>query len=693
MDFRPTGAWRKRTAAIRGMRRSLVRSGELSLLNARTAFGGAARVTGSYQVPVVLIRPMNVAEPYLPAAYQDLFFSPAPATRPYSLKTFYEQLSNGNITLDGTVLGWVVADSSDTYYEAGCKGIFCSAGLARLGLMLTGALNDLPSVDWRQFDNDGPDGIPDSGDDDGVVDFVAFVQPEVGGECGGSNIWSHRYTISGLTGGSPYVTTVDWAGHPGEKIKIDDYTIQGGVGGTTACDPAAIMPIGTVAHETGHAFGLPDLYNTDLTASMGVGEWSLMGSGNYTRPYSPSRYDAWSLLELGWVAVDTIRTNGTITLNPVSSADTVLLIRVPLTDEFFLLENRQALESDSAQMDPSYARAKSPGLLVWHIDQGQVDAHGFNGDNRVNAVSPPGVALVQSDGRNDLLNGANRGDRSDSWPGSLNRSRFSLTTAPAAVDNQGAYAGFILDSIRLATPGTPGPVTFRYTRRAPSVFAAARQGPNILVNGAAVNRLVDAFPAGDVIALDVPTIQLDSSGQGRYTFAGWSNAGARTQSFISGASPDTVIAAFSAEFQARYAIAGAGTGTVAVDSAGDFGPGVFLAEHDTVTFTATASLGSTFVRWSGDTSTTNRKLRLPMARGYAVTATFAAPVTVTLEQAVAVILGTGSLTAQQVQFLDDSGNRNGAYDLGDLLAYMDAHGLAPAPGPIARSPAPPRNVR
>ena len=85
--------------------------------------------------------------------------------------------------------------------------------------------------------------------------------------------------------------------------------MQSALGGSTACDVLAPMPIGTVAHETGHTFGLPDLYDTELNSSLatqGIGEWGLMGSGNYARPYSPSRYEAWSLFEMGWVAVDTL---------------------------------------------------------------------------------------------------------------------------------------------------------------------------------------------------------------------------------------------------------------------------------------------------------------------------------------------------------------------------------------------------
>ena len=56
-----------------------------------------------------------------------------------------------------------------------------------------------------------------------------------------------------------------WAGHPGQFLKVDSYTMQSAVGGIHRLRPASLMPIGTVAHETGHAFGLPDLYDTDLS--------------------------------------------------------------------------------------------------------------------------------------------------------------------------------------------------------------------------------------------------------------------------------------------------------------------------------------------------------------------------------------------------------------------------------------------
>ncbi len=66
-----------------------------------------------------------------------------------------------------------------------------------------------PLVDFSQFDNDGPDGIPDSGDDDGVVDALFVVHAEPGRETTGSDndihsqAWSmaNPLTVDGVTAG------------------------------------------------------------------------------------------------------------------------------------------------------------------------------------------------------------------------------------------------------------------------------------------------------------------------------------------------------------------------------------------------------------------------------------------------------------------------------------------------------------
>ncbi|HXI21114.1 MAG TPA: M6 family metalloprotease domain-containing protein, partial [Gemmatimonadales bacterium] len=447
LDFRPQGVWRVASERVRSARRQLLSRGRVAALNAPG--GGSVRVAGRFILPVIPITFANVAAPYPPADYQQVLFSPAPAPSAYSVTTYYREVSRGSVRIDGQVFGWVTADSSDTYYEDGCNGVGvlqpCPHGGVRFGELLLEALaaSDTGQVDWGRFDNDGPDGIPNSGDDDGVVDLVLFLQSEVDGACGTDHLWAHRYDMAAWNGGSGYVTRSprrDATGQPipGQFIQIRDYTLQSAVGGPLACADNGIMPIGTVAHEIGHGFGLPDLYDTNLRGpapTQGIGEWGLMGSGNYSLPYSPSGYDAWSLAELGWVTVDTVPTSGTVTLDPVQLSDTVLSASVPNSNEYFLFANRQAYGSDTAQLNPACQFrtrlcGKAPGLLIWHIDPDQIAAHGFRRDNRVNSGPIHGVALVQADGRDDLdqPGGSNRGDPGDPWPGATGATSYGPGT-------------------------------------------------------------------------------------------------------------------------------------------------------------------------------------------------------------------------------------------------------------------------
>ena len=700
-DFRREGAWRKRVAAVRASRHQLLRAHAFSALNpSAISSTSGQRVTGRMIIPVIPIAFTNAPAPYPVSQYEDLFFSSAPAGRPYSLKTFYEQLSNGNITVEGQVFPWTTADTTDAYYEDGCNGIGVLAPcperpVSRFGQLLLRTLDVVSqgpgsASAWSPFDNDGPDGQPNSGDDDGFVDFVTFLQADRDGACPNSpHIWAHRFVIRAWNGGSPYVTRTPWAGHPGQFIKVDDYIMQSAVGGATACDGTSIMPIGTVAHETGHAFGLPDLYDTDLSsalATQGIGEWGLMGSGNYARPYSPARFEAWSLFELGWVAVDTLTSGREVQLGPVASSDTVLYLPVPGTDEFYLFENRQAQESDTAQMNPAFgAREKSPGLLVWHIDQGQVEDHGFDGDNRVNVGPIHGVALVQADGRNDLRQPGtgNRGDKGDAFPGSTGNTTLCRLTSPAATDNQGEFARFCLNQISQLSPG--GRMAFRYVSWR-SVFAANKPGASIRVNGSLVGRLEEFFPPGAAIALDVDSTQVSDSARTRFDFLAWSDGGARTHTVTAREIPDTIIAQLSVAHRLRVAVQGASAAAVSAEVSGDIGAGVYLSEGAQVALRAEPQPGTVFAGWTGDTTMSRDTVSLVMQHPFDLMANFVAVREVSVPHAAEALFGTGALDQGDVIYLDAVGNRNGVYDLGDFLAASDRSQTA-ASGQVALSQA------
>jgi M6 family metalloprotease-like protein len=678
-DFATNGGWRLRAGQVMAQRASLLQGRVLARLN-DGGIGGLA-VRGTFFIPVLPIAFKDVAPPFPSPQYQDLFFSPAPVGRPWSVKTYYTEQSRGNILLDGEVFDWVRVDSSAAYYQDGCNGIGVVAACpsrarSRMADLLIAALDSVShgvggDTVWNRFDNDGPDGIPNSGDDDGVVDVIAFLQPAVDGACGTAGIWSHRYRISGWNGGVPYVTRTPRRGPggqviPGEFLKVESYTIQSGVGGSNGCTGGQLMPIGTVAHETGHAFGLPDYYDTDpASGTQGIGEWGIMGSGNYARPYSPASFDAWSLAWLGWVRVDTLVTGATRVVPAVQTSGTVYLAATANPTIELILENRQALASDTAMMNPAYTRAKSPGLLVWQVDHARIDA-GLS-SNRVNTGPRQGLSLIQADGLNQLRTpGAqNRGDTGDPYPGLTGNHAFGLSTLPQAVDYDGASLDIRLDQI--FTLGL-GSVQFRYVRRAPSLVASREPLARIVANGVTTSVWREVIQAGDTIRVSSDSLQLAFDGRSALRFLRWSDGQARTHTITARSGPtDSLFADFDVTHRLRVTVTGPGTvsGTAAA-----VGAGVFLADGTPVALTATANPGAEFIGWKGDTASMAASLSLQMTGAYDLTALFVQSATIDAAAAARALLGGPALDANAAAYLDAIGNRNGSYDVGDYLAWL-----------------------
>ena len=706
MDWAPNSAWRARAALVRANRWAAIQRGDFGALNGhRQLFSlqgpgslNSFSVTGTFFVPVVAIAYNNIAVAYPLAEFQSVLFgTPPPNQRPYTLKSYYEQISNGRIQVFGRVFESVQVDSSNTFYENGCNGIgvrtTCADGGRRFGNMLIAALDSVSNraggdTIWTQFDNDGRDGLPNSGDDDGDVDFVTFLQPTVDGACGAPGVWAHRFVISGWNNGSKYVTKTPRKNAPGQFLRVDNYTMQSQVGGASGCSPDFIMPIGTVSHETGHAFGLPDLYDTDVAGSgtEGIGEWGIMGSGNYSRAYSPTGYDAWSLNELGWVTVDTLNATRTVTTGARQISDTIFLARLAANNELLLIENRQAVESDTAALNPAAGGTaancrsncrKGPGLLLWHIDLGRI-ASG-RPSNRINTGPIQGVALEQADGLNNLRSSGstrNRGDVGDAYPGATGSTKWSLMTFPAAKSNFGEYAGFIIDRIE---PLANQAMRFRFLRRDPSVVRSALLGASVRVNDQIWGRFEEVIPQGEPLRLDADSVQDVLTGRTRARFLAWSVGGPRRQVITSGVKPDTITASFAADYRLQVAVAGLGQGTVTANRSGDLGTGIFVAEGTPVVVTATPAAGSLFVGWRGDSTLKAPTFTVPMGRPYDLEASFVVELQIAVADATTEILGTAKLTSDQKLFLDQLGNRNGLYDVGDYLALLKRSGQAVSP--------------
>ena len=702
-DFRKDGVWRRQARAVRAQRARLLSRRNFGALNAPMAgaaapVGSAPAVSGVLRVPAILFKFKDTPAVQLRTAaqYDQVLFAAAPtgasAGRPYTYRTFYEQMSNGLLSVQGQAYGYAALDSNEVTYtgvagtcsgnpygNTNCNGLFSLAAQNRMQGGLREALRKLDNqVDWTQYDSDG----------DGYVDLVTFIHPPLDGACGGStnnHLWSHRFFLTGV----PYTThSMNAQGVP---IKVSDYILESGVGGLSGCDSNQIMPVGTVAHETGHGFGLPDLYDTDNT-SEGVGEFSLMGSGNYTSPFSPSRMDAWSLSQLGWVTVVPLQSNGTFSFGAAPTSDTTFYLPVGGANprgEYFLLENREPVQSDSAMLRFHCVQISSApvppcggGLLIYHVDSQQIAQHGFDQDNRVNTAPIHGLEVEQADGRSNLdanpntaCSGAgptcsDRGDAGDHYPGTTGNVTFTPTSVPAAVRNSdGLAAGLVLDQITQLVPN--GTMQFRLTYPV-WVVRATDTAAVIQFDTATFHTTFHVFreilTPNSVHSVGVADTQFTAGGRTRQVFGSWSGGQPRTFSYTVSAAPETLTVTLARSHQVHYTATSGGTisGSVPSDT--------FVSEGTGVTLTATdTSAVRSFQGWAGDTVTKNLSVTLPMGRPYSVRAVFLE--TFSTAQVVAQLLtGSSTLTVAQLGDLDQLGNNNGGFDLGDFLAWVQATG-------------------
>lgn len=204
--------------------------------------------------------------------------------------------------------------------------------------------------------------------------------------------------------------------------------------------------MGTWAHETGHAFGMPDVYDTTYSTGVSLQSWSLMGSGNYLPeppanaqpwriPYDPTQPlfgsvpchpDAWNLKLLGWAPVDNI--TGARTRERVVAMGTQegKIYRLWTngdisSDEYFLMETRSHVGYDRF--------VPEEGLLIYHIDDtiGSLTLNNLQSD-----AKHPRILPVPSSGQ--LTLDPNFGDyfagTGVAYPGASQNVHFGNNTLP-----------------------------------------------------------------------------------------------------------------------------------------------------------------------------------------------------------------------------------------------------------------------
>jgi M6 family metalloprotease-like protein len=418
----------------------------LSLTN--TPKGGlAARrpLRGTLGMPIIAGTFADVTPKFHRAVYDTAFFGSNAGVGPYSVARYYREVSLGSLSFSGATTPWIrLPRSRASYVDGDPATVWQRYGeFARDLLQRADAI-----VDWRRYDNDGPDGMPNSGDDDGAVDIAVLLQPGSEYRCGADSLRGFRetgYRLSLLPGwnGQPYVTKA--IGAAGRPIIIDDFVGASAV----ACQDGEIVPtrVNIPVHEIGHVLGLPDLYDYD-GSSFGVGGWDIMGI--WAAPAArPPHFGAWARERLGWAAVRHVSASGRVELKGVASGGDLVRIDLNGSREYVLLEHRTAQGAD--------ASAPGTGLLIWHVNEAVLDARpwGINDDER-----RPAVQVIQADGRDDLAARANVGDDGDPFPGSSEIVAISDASVPGLLTSEGIPTGIRIDGIAIAGDRVTFDVTF-----------------------------------------------------------------------------------------------------------------------------------------------------------------------------------------------------------------------------------------
>lgn len=567
-------------------------------------------VVGTFRIPVIMgifSDSPGGAGPFARDVVQEAYFGLGGAT----ITAYYEEVSGGRVTLLGEVTDWVRSGLT----QAGATGGESGLSVGTTGAFITDLLRKMPpDTDWGRYDNDGPDGVPNSGDDDGYVDALAVLHPTSGAECGATDkanrIWSHRWSLR-FSAREVFVTTTPRAG--GGFIRIDDYVIQPIV----SCGGGTLNEIGVFTHELGHAFGLPDLYDTNTGDGkhQGAGNWELMATGSWgckgNTPYTPCHLSAWSKMVLGWADVETLPLDtdlGTLVLPPVET--TGKIFRIDAADgsgEFYLLENRQEIGFD--------ASLYQTGLLVWRIHQRIVDAQWPS--NAVNAFNQLGVWLREADGLNELATpGCPRGNAGDPFPfvGPLTGCKgvrvegenrvFHAASKPSSFTDDGNASGLTLTDIRKEGRDVTFRITTRFTRVNVRSEGDTGGGGLFTVNGAARVEPGFTITAAPFVKNTVEAAGGESLGVGiRRPFTGWADdaQAPRVRTLETPLQDLDLVARYEGE---QYEIALALTG-----GQGDVVPGTFstqpaapdlwFARGTNVTLEAKARQGFRFLRWTG----------------------------------------------------------------------------------------------
>jgi M6 family metalloprotease-like protein len=410
-----------------------------------SAAAGPAAV-GSQPVLVILVAFQNQGPVgTTPEHWREKIFGETRSVADYYREVSYGQLvlvpaAESHGTPDDGIVGWLTLPQD----HPDMRGDLGSATETLAQAALTAADE---FVDFASFDKNADGAI--STDELHILIVAAGYDTSYGGETSCSpSVWGHQTsflltvpTFDGVKIGDPM--------RRGGYIELGEWHCQAN---DTPGHPATI---GVLVHEFGHDLGrsAPDLYDSD-GSSYGIGNWDVMAHGAWNTTDlpgdTPAHPSVWVKAFFGWLTPH-VMTAGErqLALAPIEQAPDAWQLLAnpngiewnwgdsPAVGEYFLLEYRQKMGYDAA--------LPGEGLLIWYIDESQVD----NDDESRRLVD-----LLEADGQNNLkCRGqpqCNKGDVGDPFPGATNNRTFGKDTTPSSNLRNGFPSGVELTQIGLS---------------------------------------------------------------------------------------------------------------------------------------------------------------------------------------------------------------------------------------------------
>ena len=374
-----------------------------------------------------------------------------------SVKKYFHDNSYGQFSPEFDIVGPITLPKNMSIYGAGRND--------RMDLFIPDVCNAIrDSVDFTLYDANG----------DNILALLSVIYAGYS-----ANITGNSSNCIWPKSGTQVHTLKD-------GISTNRYGVNGELNGYpnvfTSPPYKRVNGIGMFLHEFSHCMGLPDLYPTVSAAQIdnqALEYWSLMDGGeNLRNGWAPTAYTAWERESMGWMEIEELENDTTITLLPIDT-EGGKAFRIRNTNdvtnkEYFILEN--------IQQKGWNARQYGHGLLVFHIDYDSVAFSVYPlGTNTVNNTpGSPRMTIVPADGL--LGTSYNKGKvmpwgtgeggtvtssdynnqhKGDPYPGNTNRT--SLTKEDETV-NYPVYTSDKMDWALIDIKEENGAVTFTFLR-------------------------------------------------------------------------------------------------------------------------------------------------------------------------------------------------------------------------------------